>query len=58
MEWGEKVVHTFPIGISPKVNIIAQLEFEFTCYDVTFYHISHCDIGFHHYSQDHSDPMG
>ena len=26
----DKVVRTFPKGISPKVNIIAQLEFELT----------------------------
>ena len=26
-------VHAFPMGISPKVNVIANLEFEFTNYD-------------------------
>ena len=26
--WVDKRVHTFPKGISPKVNVIARLEFE------------------------------
>ena len=28
--WGNKGVHTFSKGISPKVNVIAWLEFELT----------------------------
>ena len=31
---GDKRVHTFPKGISPKVNVIARLEFELINYDV------------------------
>ena len=31
---GDKWVHTFPKGISPKVNVIARLEFELATYDV------------------------
>ena len=30
----DKVVHSFPKGISPKVNVIAQLGFELTYYDL------------------------
>ena len=33
MGWG-KDVHTFPTDISPKVNVIARLEFELPYYDV------------------------
>ena len=28
MAWEDKGVHTFPKGICPKANVIAQLEFE------------------------------
>ena len=28
--WGDKVVHNFPKGISPKVNVTGQLEFRLT----------------------------
>ena len=28
-------IHTFPKGISPKVNVMEQLEFDLTYYDVT-----------------------
>ena len=31
--WEVKVVHTFAKGICPKVNVIAQLEYELTYYD-------------------------
>ena len=31
----------FPKGISPKVNVIAQLEIEFAYADVTVKHINH-----------------
>ena len=34
-------VHVFPKDISPKVNVIAQLEFELTYYDNTVQNISH-----------------
>ena len=42
MVQGDKRVHTFPKGISPKGNIIARLEFELAYYDVTVKHLSHC----------------
>ena len=32
---GMKGAYTLPKGISPKVNVIAQLKFELVCYDVT-----------------------
>ena len=38
--WGDKEVHTFPKGISPKVNVLARLEFELAYYDVTIQYIS------------------
>ena len=28
-------------GINPKVNVIAQLEFELSYYDITVQHVSH-----------------
>ena len=31
----DKEVHTFPNGISPKVNVMVRLEFELIYYDVT-----------------------
>ena len=31
---GDKEVHIFPKGISPRVNIIARLEFELSHYDI------------------------
>ena len=40
-----KDVHTFPKGISPKVNVIARLEFELAYYDVTVHYVSHYDTG-------------
>ena len=33
LNWKDKSVHTFPKGISPKVNVIAWLGFEFTYFD-------------------------
>ena len=38
---GNKEVHTFPKGISLKVNIIVELEFEFTYYKVMSQHVNH-----------------
>ena len=38
---GDKKVYTFPNGISPKVNVIVQLEFELTYDDVAVQHDSH-----------------
>ena len=38
---GDKGGYIFLKGISPKVNVIAQLEFKFTSYDVTVQQISH-----------------
>ena len=34
-------VYTFRKGISPKVNVIVQLQFKLANYDVTIQHISH-----------------
>ena len=34
----DKRVHAFPKGISLKVNVIAQLDFEFIHYDVAVQH--------------------
>ena len=36
-----KGVHNFPKGISPKVNLIAQLDFELTYYNAAVQYISH-----------------
>ena len=41
-------MNPFPNDISPKVNIIAQLEFELTHYNVVVQHISHYNIGTPH----------
>ena len=43
--WGEKGVYSFPKGISPKVNVIEQLEFKFPYFDVTILHIDHYIMG-------------
>ena len=32
--WGDEEVHAFFQGVSPKVNIVARLEFELDYYDV------------------------
>ena len=37
----DKRVHAFPLGISPKVNTIAQLEFELAYSDVEIHHVSY-----------------
>ena len=37
---GDKGVHTFPKGISPKVNIIVWLEFELFYFEATVHSIS------------------
>ena len=34
-------IYTFPKDISPKMNVIAWLEFELADYDVAVQHISH-----------------
>ena len=39
--WEDKGVHTFPKGICPKVNVIAQLEYELTYYDSTVHRFNH-----------------
>ena len=36
--WKDKGVHSFPKGISPKVNIIERLEFELAYSDSAFKH--------------------
>ena len=38
---GNKEIHTFPKGISPKGNVIPWLEFELTTYDIAVQHINH-----------------
>ena len=38
---GDKAVHTLLKGISPKVNGIVQMEFDFTYYTVPAQHVSH-----------------
>ena len=43
--WEDGGVHTFPKGISPKVNVIVQLEFELAYYDVAVQHVSHYAMG-------------
>ena len=35
------MVHTFPKGICPKVNVIARLEFGFACYDSAVHRFNH-----------------
>ena len=37
----DKGVHTFPENISPKVNIIMQLEFKLAYFNVAVQHVSH-----------------
>ena len=39
--WEDKGVHTFPKGIYPKVNVIAQLEYELTYYDSAVHRFNH-----------------
>ena len=34
------MVHTFPYGVYPKVNVIARLEFELTFYDAVLLNVS------------------
>ena len=38
---GNTEVRIFPLGICPKVNVIAWLEFELAYNDVTAQHVSH-----------------
>ena len=45
------MIQAFPEGISPKVNAVAQLEFEFAYYDVTVQHVSHYVPGTPHKSK-------
>ena len=40
-----KGIHTFPKVISPKVNLIARLDFERAYYDYAVQHISHYVTG-------------
>ena len=37
----DKEVYTFPKGISPKVNIIAQREFKLTQFEASVQHFGH-----------------
>ena len=39
--WEDKGVHTFPMGICPKVNVIARLEFELAYYDSAIHRFNH-----------------
>ena len=43
--WDNKRVHTFPKGISPKMNAIAQLEFELAFFEAADQHFSHYTTG-------------
>ena len=43
--WDNTVVHTFPHGISLKVNVIAQLEFEQAYFEAAIHYISHYATG-------------
>ena len=38
-------LHTFPKGISPKMNAIARLKFELANYDITVQHVNHNATG-------------
>ena len=37
----DKRLHAFPKGISPKMNVIAPLEFEFAYYDIAVQLVNH-----------------
>ena len=39
--WEDKGVHTFPKGICPKVNVIAQLEYKLAYYDSAVHRFNH-----------------
>ena len=39
--WEDKGVHTFPMGICPKVNVITRLEFELVYYDFAVHRFNH-----------------
>ena len=39
------MVHTFPKGICPKVNVIVRLEFKLVYYDSTVQHFNHYTTG-------------
>ena len=41
----DKWFHTFPKGISSKVNALARLEIEFAYYDVALPHVTRCLTG-------------
>ena len=42
--WRNKRIHTFPKGISLKVNVIVRLEFELAYYDIAIQHVNHDTI--------------
>ena len=44
-EGGDKGVHTFPKDISPKMNVIAWLEFELIYFEVAVQHFNHYATG-------------
>ena len=43
--WWKMGVHTFRKGISPKMNVIVQLKFKLTYFEVTAHHINHYATG-------------
>ena len=43
--WEDKEVHAFLKGISPKVNVIVQLEFKLAYYDFTVQYFNHFAMG-------------
>ena len=45
----DKDTDTFPKGISPKVNVIKQIEFELAYYDVAVMHSRHYNTQAPHY---------
>ena len=46
--WRDQGVHTFLLGISLKVNIIARLQFEVAYFDDAVKHVSHYTMRTYH----------
>ena len=45
LKGGNKGIHTFPMGIRRKVNVIVPLEFELTYYNVAIQYVNHLATG-------------
>ena len=41
MQTGDKEIHTFPMGLSPKMNVITLLGFKLVYYDAAVQYVSH-----------------